>query len=169
MKKSVTEAGLLSSDVQMGDSSIFLMSDNWPPQKHTCKCMRLHLIAFALKWKKSKTYQQEWKFDMGLFSLLSLWSPFSVLYFHQASIKGIFEVHLRKFLIINSAMGNNSHKFTSNALSQWSNERYFANNWSLSSYCARCTEGGKEQWLSELWHCASVSRSSWNWAPWHRS
>lgn len=41
-----------------------------------------------------------------------------------------------KFLIINSAMGNNSHKFTSNALSQWSNERYFANNCSLSSYCA---------------------------------
>lgn len=46
-----------------------------------------------------------------------------MLHFKQASIKASWKC----------TYGN---KFPSNAFSQWRNERYFANNWSLSSHCA---------------------------------
>lgn len=128
-------------------------------EKKEKKIIEVHKVAFNgfYSYWKSQQYLTRMKmWHAWVIFLLSHCIPYFPALLLQASIKGILEVHLRKFLIINSAMGNNSHKFTSNALSQWSNERYFANNWPLSSYCA--LKGGKERWLSELWHCASISR-----------
>lgn len=144
--------------------SMFCFMPYTDHKKQTCKSTGLHLIA-SIPEVKSKKYLTRMKTWHEVIFLLCPYDSFSALYLFQASIKGFFEVHLWKFLIIDSAMGNNSNKFSSNALSQWSNERYFANNWSLSSYCALKGEGAVTEWAVTIVLASAGFRR--NRAPWH--